>query len=197
MPCGKKLAVERQRPLQKRAELYGAVALRAGIGRPSRLVFRNKVRNDRAAEHLRKIKHIKGNAQPRGHGPGVLRVRQGAAGLLPAFAQILVVKQAQVHAGHVISRLPQQQRGHGAVHPPAHSEKNTLTHENILLRPQFPGRKRVKGNRFGPLLPPVNKASSAVANDKRLCGQGVRQSQKGLVKAAGVVKPRVGQAAAV
>ena len=127
---GQKLSSQRLDPVQQGAKLDGPVAYNAGIGRPALTILPNKGLDHRVQKLWGEIQHVKGKSQPPGHLRRVLRIRQGAAGR--SLSQSRTPKQLEIHARDLISRLLEQQGGHGTIHTTAHGYKNMRHH-----RPPF------------------------------------------------------------
>ena len=103
MPRRNRIEAKRHALLQQRPELNLLVAAQAGIRRLAAGVGIHEVRNDLFFEFLRKVPHIKGNAQLIADATGVGRILQRAAtaGLLPGLLRVFV--QREVNANHLVA----------------------------------------------------------------------------------------------
>ena len=108
-----------QGPVQQGAELDLPVAVDTGIGGAAVGIGPHEPVHDLPLKQLTQIQHHVGDPHGGSYGTGRLDVVRRAA----QAGTVLVVVQAQRHAGDVAAGLLQQQRCGGAVHPAAHGDE--------------------------------------------------------------------------
>ena len=63
-----------------------------------------------------------GDAEARGHRPGVVEVLEGAAAAEGGARALRLVVELHRHADHLVALLPEQGGGHGGVDAPGHRD---------------------------------------------------------------------------
>ncbi len=111
---------ERDAAVEHRGELDLLVAAQARVGRPAGGVLGHEVVDDVGGEAVGEVPDVEGDAEPVGRPAGVVGVLARAAAAGSGAERLRVLRQRQVHAGHVVARVDGPRCGHGRVDPAGH-----------------------------------------------------------------------------
>ena len=124
------VGVHTQRVVSEGAELYLAVTKHVWVGRSARPVFRKEVRKHSVKVLLCKVHAVKRYVKRAANAlhVGIVGVRRAYA----APVRFLPVKH--IKARNVVTLFFQKERGHGRIHPAAHSNNNAFRHNSPVYR---------------------------------------------------------------
>src|SRR5579871_2427819 len=127
MPGGDEIGLELLAERPEFAEFEPIVANNARIRRSSREILIGEIVDD-AVEFLFEVQSIERNVEPIRNAPAIACIDRGAASLLAIRPTVVRAMNAGAHekSDHVVSLLFQQIRAHGAIHPAAHRQYDTL-----------------------------------------------------------------------
>lgn len=115
MACGQAVCTQGQGRIQQRAELNGAVATGAGVGRAPGGIGGGKGHEHLARKGLAQINHMQGHVQ-------------GGTGPVQPQRRVFrpLGQKTPVQGQHLVPRATQQEQGAQAVHPAAHGYSHGL-----------------------------------------------------------------------
>ena len=121
MPGREPVAVQLLRPVQQPVEFEIAVAVDAGVWRPSGEIARGKRRHHLRGKGILKIEHIKRDAEPPCHGAGVLGILLCTAASPAGVARRVIQPHHRPDGG--VAAVHDAFCRHAAVHAAAHGDQ--------------------------------------------------------------------------